>query len=744
MPKKSRKTLAVKLMAVSGAAIALVLFVTNSVLIFESRARIEEMTLERAGAEADSIARDISGRLMDIKGAVVTVAGMIEAGRPGKVLDRKSLTALLKPLAERNAMAFGSWFTEAPGQFDGEGDAYRDNLEAGTNADGLFQPYWIRENGALTLTAATTAPEDLASEEWYRRSAESLKPAITDPYVESDAGDLLMTSVTAPVLEAGKLLGIVGVDVDLETMAKAVAELKPFETGKVYLLTDSRKWLVGPPDQKLMEVYTGPGSEAVEAALAENRQMVVNGLAGASGEPVYRVMRPFDIPGLNGRWLVVVDVPASTISATVNSQTSMMVLGGLTMLAAVMAALYGAVRIFVKRPMDALVEDVGALSAGQYDHTVTGRDRGDEIGAVATALESFRHALSEARALEAESARERSLAENEREQRDAERQAASNLQRQVVASLGLGLAALSDGNLTYRIDEEFPGDYAALKHDFNKALESLEDTILTLNAAIRNINAGTGEISRSANDLSRRTEQQAASLEETAAAFNQITQQVHHSADNARVASENVSRTCEDAEHSGEVVRQAIQSMQGIEASSVKVSTIIGVIDEIAFQTNLLALNAGVEAARAGEAGKGFAVVAQEVRELAQRSAGAAREIKALITASGEQVRQGVALVDSTGEALERISGQIRDINGLIRDISASATEQATGLREINSAMNQMDQVTQQNAAMAEEATAASMTLNEEAEHLEDIARRFHIRPAHPSSMPRAGLARSA
>lgn len=739
MRTNSRKTLAVKLMAVSGVAIALVLFVTNTVLILESRDRIEQMTLDRAGTEATAIANDVSARLMDIKGAVTTVAGMIEAGRSGTAMDRKNLTALLKPMVERNAMAFGSWFTEAPGAFDGQGDAYRDNLEAGSNPAGEFQPYWIREDGKLKLTAATTAAEDLAGEEWYRRSAESLKPAITDPYVESDAGNLLMTSITAPVMEGGKLLGVAGVDVDLASMANAVAGLKPFETGRVYLLTESRKWLVGPPDQKLMEVYQGAGAEAVETALSENREMVVSGLAGATGETVYRVMRPFDLPGLNGRWVILVDVPETTISAAVNSQTSMMVLGGIVMLVAVMVALYAAVRVFVKRPLDALVEDVGALSAGHYDHTVTGRERGDEIGSVAVALESFRHALSEARTLEAVSAREREAAEAEREQRDGERMAASNLQRQVVASLGRGLSALSEGNLTYRIEEEFPGDYAALKHDFNSALESLEDTILTLNDAIRNINSGTGEISRSANDLSRRTEQQAASLEETAAAFNEITQQVNHSADNARIASENVSRACDDAEKSGDVVRQAIQSMQGIEASSVQVSTIIGVIDEIAFQTNLLALNAGVEAARAGEAGKGFAVVAQEVRELAQRSAKAAKEIKELISASGVQVKQGVALVDSTGEALDRISRQIREINSLIREISASASEQATGLREINTAMNQMDQVTQQNAAMAEEATAASMTLNDEAEHLEEIATRFRIRQTQPAALRRAG-----
>ena len=257
------------------------------------------------------------------------------------------------------------------------------------------------------------------------------------------------------------------------------------------------------------------------------------------------------------------------------------------------------------------------------------------------------------------------------------------------------------------------------------------------------VRSGAEEITQASDDLSRRTEQQAASLEETAAALDQITATVRHTAEGASEARNTVSAAKADAERSGAVVREAVQAMGGIETSSKQIGHIIGVIDEIAFQTNLLALNAGVEAARAGDAGRGFAVVATEVRALAQRSAEAAKEIKALISASGQQVEAGVKLVGETGKALERIVAQVAQLNRLVADIAASAQEQATGLHEVNTAVNQMDQVTQQNAAMVEESTAASHGLSGEAKELARLVGQFNlgdIAPKPAAAAPRKAL----
>ena len=293
--------------------------------------------------------------------------------------------------------------------------------------------------------------------------------------------------------------------------------------------------------------------------------------------------------------------------------------------------------------------------------------------------------------------------------------------------LAAALRELAGGNLDQHLDKQFIPALETLRLSFNDSIDKLKQAMRAVGANAQAIAAGSGEISSAAQDLSKRTEQQAASIEETAAALEQITTTVADSSRRAEEAGALVAQTKLGAERSSEVVRNAVKAMDEIENSSREISSILGVIDEIAFQTNLLALNAGVEAARAGDAGKGFAVVAQEVRELAQRSAKAAKEIKSLITTSSDQVKNGVSLVGQAGKALEEILAQVHEINTNVTAIVEGAKEQATGLKEINQAVNTMDQGTQQNAAMVEQSTAASHALAREADGLFSLLNQFKV-----------------
>ncbi|WP_051558824.1 methyl-accepting chemotaxis protein [Allorhizobium undicola] len=385
-------------------------------------------------------------------------------------------------------------------------------------------------------------------------------------------------------------------------------------------------------------------------------------------------------------------------------------------------------RTVVVRPLRTLTEGMVRLSKGDTSIGSVRAVKNDEIGQMYQAFEVFRQNAIEKVTLEADAGRARVEAEQERRsvQQRAEAEAAGRL-AEATAGLAGGLRRLASGNLSFRLTEAFSPDFEPLRLDFNKSVDQLNETLSLIASGIQTMDHGTREIASGANDLSKRTEQQAASLEETAAAVEQITSNVANSTKRTEEARNVAMQANDSASRSAQVVSDAEEAMRKIEESAQQISNIIGVIDEIAFQTNLLALNAGVEAARAGDAGKGFAVVAQEVRELAQRAAQAAKEIKGLIQNSSMQVESGVKLVRDTGEALKTIGGFIIEMNSHMESIATSAREQSTGLKEVNQAVNVMDQSTQQNAAMVEQATAASGSLAEEAVKLRELIAQFTL-----------------
>jgi methyl-accepting chemotaxis protein len=422
----------------------------------------------------------------------------------------------------------------------------------------------------------------------------------------------------------------------------------------------------------------------------------------------------------------------------------------------------------VSNPISALTKAMRELAQGKFDVALPGLSRKDEIGNIAKAVDEFKVKAAEKAQREAEEKADQD------KRADVERQTALakmadefqavvggivaaaaagdfservDLEGKTGLVLNVGtlinslcdnigkalndlvqmLSALAQGDLTKRIVAEYQGDFAALKSNANATAEQLSSTIADIKTGAREVHNAAAEISASTTDLSQRTEEQAASLEQTSASMEEISATVKKNAENAQRANQLTSSSREVADRGGSVVADAVKAMARIEESSRKIADIIGVIDEIARQTNLLALNAAVEAARAGDAGRGFAVVASEVRSLAQRSSQAAKDIKDLITSSSGQVQDGVGLVNQAGTSLSDIVNSIKQVAEIVADIATASSEQAEGLEQINKALTQMDEVTQQNSALVEQNAASAKALEQQSTTMDERVAFFQL-----------------
>ncbi|GEO00227.1 methyl-accepting chemotaxis protein [Novosphingobium sediminis] len=417
--------------------------------------------------------------------------------------------------------------------------------------------------------------------------------------------------------------------------------------------------------------------------------------------PIYRVQRE------QVRSIVALSRSYRADTERRNARLTGLALASLASLALSMLALIlwsaRAAQKLVVSPLVETAVTMQRMADGDTSVAIDGLERPDEIGQVARAMQVFR---------DAEEGRRKASAE----------------QAAVVGALSEGLSRLAAKDLEHQLSEPFPPAYERLRENYNAAVASLAAALRIVRIGTASVQGSIAEIGAASQDLALRNEAQAARIAETARAMDAVTGIVHETAAGAQAVSSTITQADREAGEGGDVVRRAIEAMAAIERSAQEIGQIISVIDGIAFQTNLLALNAGVEAARAGEAGKGFAVVATEVRALAQRSADAAQSIKALITTSGEQVGAGVELVRESGTRLEAIVRRINEISSLTGSIAGSATRQAANLTQINSVMSEMDRMTQQNAAMVEESSAATRSLAAEAVRLTDLVATFRTR----------------
>lgn len=386
------------------------------------------------------------------------------------------------------------------------------------------------------------------------------------------------------------------------------------------------------------------------------------------------------------------------------------------MLAVQLAGLIGVLLVIgwlVGRSIAAPFQRIGAslenVAGGDLISAIPMTHRTEDVGDLARNLDNLRTKLNRA--------------ETDRKKADQKAQD----QQVVVENLTASIRDLAEGNLTTEIKQPFAEDYETLRTAYNSAVEKLHETVSSLLAAAQEIDSNAREVENASNDLSQKAIEQAASLEETAAAITELSASVKSTADSADDADTVMTRAKADAQQSGQVVSQAMGAMDKISSSSQKITQVTSVIEDLAFQTNLLALNAGVEAARAGEAGRGFAVVASEVRALAQRSSDAAKEINSLIQESAENVVSGVDLVEKAGASFENLIGEFDKVSVSVSAIASAAREQAIGIQEINSAVDQLDGVTQKNAAVATQVHGTGKLMVNEAARLMQASASFRV-----------------
>ena len=533
------------------------------------------------------------------------------------------------------------------------------------------------------------------------------------PYAPS-SGAPASFMAEAVLNDAGQTIGVVAIQLPIQSLqANLTASSILGPQDETYLLGADRLARTGSIEDGFLAVLDqAPALPHLEFDTAKT-SLHFNDVIGLRGNHVDAHVVNFDV--LGNIWTVVVERDLDAAFAPLTAFVWKVIL--VFVVGAVLSVLISYfLAKSVTRPLVDFSDAMRRVGDGDLDAEVTGLDRHDEFGHVATNLNDFREKLKEAQVLA---------------ERDAMK---GDEQALVVKTLGNGLNELAKGNLNNSLNDPFSSEYEELRQNFNATVETMNDLMRTIVDNSNEIHARAEEISASSDDLSHRTENQAATLEETAAALDELTASVREAAESASEVENVVTDARKDAEESGVVVSEAVNAMSMIRKSSSEISQIIGVIDDIAFQTNLLSLNASVEAARAGEAGRGFAVVASEVRALAQRSSEAAKQIKSLITSSSEQVETGVGLVGRTGEALGSIIERVGNIDALVSGIASGSREQSSGLGEINIGMTQLDQVTQQNAAMVEEATAAATTLRTEAAGLTHLVGRFKLKNAGGSS----------
>ncbi|HZU63317.1 MAG TPA: methyl-accepting chemotaxis protein [Novosphingobium sp.] len=689
--------------------------------------QVNENLQNRANAEARFIKSELDTAFDAARNTANSFEQMAAPGAGGTPAGsrRTQFTAVLRNILEQNPRFNGTYSAWEPNGLDGNDNAFRNLAAMGSDGTGRFLPYWTRgTNGKIAIQplveydSSARHPNGLVKGAWYINPHNTHHENLLGPLPYIVQGkQVYLATMSVPIMINGVFHGVAGADYNLDFLQTLASQVsKSLYNGKstVAVINDSGLIVANSADPATI----GGAAARANAAWANSANIIAEGKSVVLDDPKspdLQIYSPIRIGRVDTSWAVLISVPRAMVMADatllsdqlgrrsgVDAMLQLLIGVGIAVAAIVMTWRMAGT---VSRPISRCAEFAEGIAQEKLNQQLA-IAQDDEVGTLAEALRKMQKDLR-----------------TNLEQREHD-QASTQL---VVDTVSKSLERLANGDLTSQITENFSAEYADVKRHFNAAIGSLHKIILSVEDSSKTINIGAGEISQASVDLASRTETGAARLEQTASAMNSVTAIVRQTAENAADARRSIISTDQQAVEGGSIVSNAVMAMGEIEKSSEQISQIISLIDGIAFQTNLLALNAGVEAARAGDAGKGFAVVASEVRSLAMRSAEAAQDIKKLINASSGQVAQGVALVGETGTALKHIIEQIGQLRETIDEIANSAEIQATDLVRINEAVGEMERMTQQNAAMVEESTAAARSLSDQARTLEAAVGQFNL-----------------
>ncbi|WP_231854117.1 methyl-accepting chemotaxis protein [Gluconacetobacter diazotrophicus] len=679
------------------------------------KAQVEKNIYSEAISKSQILAQQII-QALDAQNTVVrSLRGTIESAHRSGVLTRQFVIDNLSETMRLFPDIYGMDVKEAA--HGAEGSLFPGG-PAGSSHD-VFFPYAVRGPGGKV---AITTPALHYSPVFYSIINTGNLEGL-EPYIDTDSG-VPMVSPTYPITFDGKRIAVIGADIPLGWLAPLLKTVHIAQGSTVSLLSDQGFWIVTPNSSQVMKHYDASSDATVQKAITQHTLTIARDFNDGA---VDRIIVPIRIDDFGIYWTLIVDVPSDAITKPVWNTVFSLVVPGVTLILLSIVVMWLTFNRMLSTPLRNLLRSVSELERGEYNGTVYGTRRSDEIGAMARGLEGFRGSLLRAQQADAEARQARQ--QNEAMQAARRREDEQRLKdgNRVIKTIGAALDDLANGDLSARVHDALPREFEPLRDNFNRSVQQLAIAIGGISEAVSVIRKGSQVVSGGAEELAERTEQQAAALEETTSAINQIARNVSQSEEIITQTQTVGLKACRSAESSSDIMGRTRKAMQRIETSSAEVVAIIEIIEGIAFQTNILALNASIEAASAGNAGKGFAVVANEVRSLAQRSAEAAKGISSLVNKTVEEIHEGATCVRDTERALQDISSLVSTMGEKLNTIVHSAREQSSSLREVTTAVNVMDQTTQKNASIADNSRSSSRSLTEETQKLTDLITHFKL-----------------